>query len=86
MYRIHVLSDGKYHNVTLGARYCFTKHATARIANHLLDSNCNIVIEKFIKTGDCFQWSNNEYENGIWYNENCSQVTTKRPFWMDIGT
>lgn len=65
MYRIKVLSDGKYHNVMTGNRYCFFKKSAIDLANLFGKSNCDIVIEKLAHLGDVFFWSDGLEETKI---------------------
>ena len=58
MYKINVLTSGKYHNVAIGSRYCFTKRTAKSIIKCFLETECKISVEKFRKCGDCFMWSN----------------------------
>lgn len=58
MYRITVNSCGKYHNVTLGPRYCFFKKSAKELIDLFLDNKCKIIVEKFIRVhNDIFVWS-----------------------------
>lgn len=67
MYKIDVKSDGKYHNVMIGARYALTKRAAERAIDCFLKSNCDIEVKKFIKTVDVWVWSDDhDLYGGLW--------------------
>ena len=67
MYRVVAKSSGKYNNVTLGARYCFTKNSAATLAALFQSSECDYVVEKFTRLhGDIFSWSENEVSEKVW--------------------
>ena len=60
MYRINVLSRGKYDNVELGYRYCFRKKSAIEMIDIFMDSDSKITVEKLIRLhGDVFSWNNN---------------------------
>ena len=66
MYRVVVKSRGKYNNVTLGARYCFTKRSTINLAVTFESFECGYEIEKLVRLhGDIFSWSN-AVDEKIW--------------------
>lgn len=59
MYKVTVLTPGKYNNVSLGARYCITKKAVKNLVSLFLETECEIEVEQFIYIGDgIFCWSN----------------------------
>lgn len=67
MYRITVKTCGKYHNVQLGARYCLTKKESRELAKHFFESECDFVVEKWIRIyGTVFCWSETEVEDNIY--------------------
>lgn len=74
MYRVTVLTSGKYDNVALGARYCFTKRSARDLIDNFLEVNCEIEVEKFIRLcDDVFCWSDRaddkvlkHYEEKMW--------------------
>ena len=67
MYRVVAKSKGKYNNVVLGARYCFTKKSAARIAALFQIDGCEYSIETFTRLhGDVFMWSQNEVSAKVW--------------------
>lgn len=67
MYRVVVKSRGKYNNIVLGARYCFTKHSVIDLAVMLARVECEFDVEKFIRIyGDVFTWSNSGVSEKIW--------------------
>jgi len=66
MYRINIKSPGKYHNCTLGYRYCFRK----KTAKHLIDlfSECDadFTIEKFVRLAtDVFCWTDDDEDDAV---------------------
>lgn len=69
MYRVCVLSIGKYGNVVVGNRYCFFRKHAIELANIFADRDCILKVEKFIHNGDCFFWTSEEIETRIWPNE-----------------
>ena len=66
MYRVVVKSRGKYNNVVLGARYCFTKRSVIELAVMFARVECEFDVEKFIRIhGDVFAWSNSRVSEKI---------------------
>lgn len=66
MYRVVVKSRGKDNNVTLGARYCLTKHSVIDLAVTFESCECQYDIEKFTCLyRDIFGWSDTIDEK-IW--------------------
>ncbi len=60
MYRINVLTRGKYDNVELGYRYCFRKKSAIEMIDIFMDSDSNITVEKLVRLhSDVFAWNNN---------------------------
>lgn len=58
MYRINVLTCGKYHNVRGGFRYCFTKKSAIDMINTFMNAGSEITVEKLIRIHrDVFCWS-----------------------------
>lgn len=58
MYRINVLDPGKFHNITVGYRYCFFKKSAKELIDLFLGDECAIKVEKLIRvTRDIFAWS-----------------------------
>ena len=57
MYKVTVLTSGKYANVELGERYCLTRKTAIKLANTFLQSGCDITLAKLIRCGDTFYWS-----------------------------
>lgn len=58
MYKIEVLTSGKYHNVVPGARYCFRKRTANGLIKNFLMQDCEIEVTKFIRIGkDIYCWS-----------------------------
>lgn len=67
MYKIVVKSCGKYHNVQLGALYCFTKKEARELVKHFFESECDFAVEKLIRIyGTVFCWSETEVEDNIY--------------------
>lgn len=57
MYKIEVISSGKYSNVVLGPRYSLTKKEVIRFAKHLDEVEADYEIYKFIRiTKGFFCW------------------------------
>ena len=58
MYRINVLTCGKYHNVRGGFRYCFIKKSAIDMINTFMNAGSEITVEKLIRLHrDVFCWS-----------------------------
>lgn len=58
MYRIIVKNRGKYNNVTMGCRYCFTKKSAKRLIDLFFTTECDIEVEKLIHIhSDIFCWT-----------------------------
>lgn len=67
MYRVVVKSKGKYNNVVLGARYCFTKRSVIELATTFAQNECEFDVEKFIRIhSDIFTWSDSGVSEKIW--------------------
>lgn len=67
MYRVVVKSRGKYNNVMLGARYCFTKRSIVTLASEFMASECECSVEKFVRIHkDIFCWSDVEVGSDVW--------------------
>ena len=67
MYRVVVKSKGKYNNVVLGARYCFTKRSVIELATTFAQNECEFDVEKFICIhNDIFIWSDSGVSEKIW--------------------
>lgn len=67
MYRVIVKSRGKYNNIVLGARYCFTKRSVIELAVMFSKVECEFDVEKFIRIhGDVFAWSSSVVSEKIW--------------------
>lgn len=67
MYRVIVKSRGKYNNIVLGVRYCFTKRSVIELAVMFAKVECEFDIEKFIRIcNDIFTWSNSGVSEKIW--------------------
>ena len=67
MYRVVVKSRGKYNNVMLGARYCFTKRSTVALASEFMAIECECSVEKFVRLHrDIFSWSDVEVGSDVW--------------------
>lgn len=60
MYRINVLTRGKYDNAELGYRYCFRKKSAIELIDTFMNTGSEITVEKLIRlSGDVFGWNNN---------------------------
>jgi hypothetical protein len=58
MYRINVLTRGKYNNVKRGYRYCFRKKSAIDMIDTFLSARCEITVEKLIRIhSDVFCWN-----------------------------
>ena len=67
MYRVVVKSRGKYNNVMLGARYCFTKRSIVTLASEFMASECECSVEKFVRIHkDIFCWRDVEVGSDVW--------------------
>ena len=67
MYRVVVESKGKYNNVVLGARYCFTKRSIVRLAANFMSLECECRVEKLVRLHrDIFNWSAVEVGFDVW--------------------
>lgn len=67
MYRVVVKSSGKYNNVVLGARYCFTKRSIVSLASNFMANECECKVEKFVRLNrDIFSWSEIEVGSDVW--------------------
>ena len=75
MYRINVITDGKYHNVIPGYRYCLRKKDAFRLIDDFFEANCNFEVEKFIRIhSTVFCWSNCDEEDKVFqYYDSFSQ-------------
>lgn len=70
MYKIEVLTSGKYKNICLGARYSLTKKAAKNFIEMLQEDKAEFRVYKFIKCADLFCWSNDhDLPTGFWYDE-----------------
>ena len=68
MYRIIVRTNGKYHNVMTGYRYCLTKKSAKSLIDTFIDAGCEIGIEKFIRLHhDVFCWSSYDEDSVLRY-------------------
>lgn len=74
MYRVTVLTNGKYHNVITGPRYCFTRKCAKDLAKLFVDCECDVQIHKFIRVQtspwlffwqDSYIWSDGYEEIGF---------------------
>lgn len=68
MYKIEVISSGKYSNVVLGPRYFLTKKEVIKFAKELDEVEADYEIYKFIHiTKGIFCWTeNDERLDRIW--------------------
>lgn len=66
MYRINVLTDGKYHNVRDGFRYCFRKKSAIELIDVFMDAGSKITVEKLIRIqGDVFCWDDDSENDKV---------------------
>lgn len=66
MYKIVVKSDGKYHNVVGGARYCLTRKSAKKLIDIFLPYEVNIEVYKLIRLyNDVFYWAGDDFEDKI---------------------
>lgn len=67
MYRVIAKTSGKYNNVVLGARYCFTKKSAATLAALFHVDECDYEVEKFVRLhDDVFCWSDSAVSEKVW--------------------
>jgi hypothetical protein len=70
MYRIHIVTTGKYHNVNIGYRYCLTKKTIKNLIKDCDNWGCEFLVERFIHIQkDIFAWSEDlptDVEDLIW--------------------
>ena len=78
MYKVTVNTSGKYRNVVLGARYCLTRKTAIRLTNLFLGDDCDVTIEKLIRIGDVFVWSDTTEETKIVFDEDDEGNLTAR--------
>lgn len=70
MYRIIIKSCGKYHNVTLGARYCVGKKTALHLVNLMEENECEYAVEKFVRlTRKVWAWSEIEANEALFPEE-----------------
>lgn len=78
MYKVTVNTPGKYDNVTLGERYCFTRKTAIGLANLFFRDSCDVTIKKFIHCGDAFAWSDAWEETKIIIDEDDDGIFVAR--------
>lgn len=68
MYKIEVISSGKYSNVVLGPRYCLTKKTVIKFAKLLDEVEADYEITKFVRLTDTmFGWTDSDdHLDKIW--------------------
>jgi hypothetical protein len=67
MYRVVVMNRGKYNNVMVGARYCFTKRSLVKLVADFMSMECDCEVERFVRIcKDVFCWSEAEVSSAIW--------------------
>lgn len=70
MYRINVKSCGKYHNVTLGIRYCIGKKNALYFVSVMEAYECEYTVEKFVRlTRKVWAWSETEANEALFPKE-----------------
>lgn len=68
MYRVIIYTAGIHNNVTTGIRYCLGKRKMRKFINSLLEVDCEIRVEKFIRCGGFFCWGDDhDLYSGYWY-------------------
>lgn len=67
MYRITVLTSGKFNTTVLGPRYCLTKKTAKSLIKFLfVKEGCEIKVEKFTRLHrDIFAWIDDEYKDSV---------------------
>lgn len=66
MYRINVKSSGKYHNCTLGYRYCLRKKTAKNLIDLFSECDTDFTIEKLIHlTADTFFWTDYDEDDTV---------------------
>ena len=65
MYRVCVLTSGKYDNAVIGNRYCFSRKSALELANLFNAVSCALKIEKLVRVGGTFFWSEDPAETRI---------------------
>lgn len=67
MYRIDVLTCGKFHNVTIAPRYCFRKKTAKKLIELFLGKNdCQITVTKLNRiTSDIFGWVDEDPKDSV---------------------
>ena len=67
MYKVTIKTRGKYNNVVLGARYCFTKRSAIGLAVTLAKAECEFDVEKWTHVhSDIFCWSDSKVSEAFW--------------------
>lgn len=71
MYKVNVITTGKYGNWVTGERYILGKRNAKKFIADALDSECKIIVEKFGYICDgVFGWTDDhDLYGGIWYEE-----------------
>lgn len=80
MYRVVTKDRGKYNNVVVGARYCFTKRSAASLMANFMSVECECEVEKLVRISkDIFCWSEAEVDSDIWNRiyDALGELTTK---------
>jgi hypothetical protein len=58
MYRIKVMSSGKYHNCAMGYHYCFRKKTAKHLIDLFSENKADFTVEKLVRlTADVFSWT-----------------------------
>ena len=66
MYRINVKSSGKYHNATLGYRYCFRKKTAKKLIDVFSEGETDFTVEKFVRlVADVFCWTDYDEDDPV---------------------
>lgn len=65
MYRVCVLTSGKYHNVVKGNRYCLSRKMALDLANLFKGSLCDVEIARLVYSQGVFYWTTGPEETRI---------------------
>jgi hypothetical protein len=67
MYKVEILSTGKYDNTVTGTRYCLTKKSAIEMVALCEKWECDFSVSKFIRlAGLVYSWSSKELGNNFW--------------------
>lgn len=70
MFKVNVLTTGKYDNVMTGERYILTKQKTKDFMNMLIETGCDFEVSKFVCCSFGFYcWSSGEAAEALGLND-----------------